>query len=278
MYLSLNWLRDYVDIPKSLSPEELGEKLTMHTVEIDDVLKEGDKFKNIVVGKIVEVKKHPNADKLQLAVLDVKNETLEIVCGAPNIKAGQAVPVALVGAVLPNGMEIKKTEIRGLGSSGMLLAEDEIGLGDDHDGILILESNAKTGEPFADYLKLKDVIFEVDNKSITHRGDLWGHYGIAREIAAFLETKTTKLFRSLVTDEIKVDVEDININVKIDDYELCPRYMAVAMNGIKVEESPEWLRDRLVAVGVRPISNIVDFTVLAAHHPANRHRLLTIRN
>lgn len=113
MYLSLNWLKDFVDIPKKITPEELGLKLTMHTVEIDSVQKQSDKYKNVIVGKILEVNKHPNADKLRLAKVDIKKEVLDIVCGAPNIEPGQLVPVALVGAVLPNGLEIKEAEIRG---------------------------------------------------------------------------------------------------------------------------------------------------------------------
>jgi len=113
MYLSLNWLKDFVDIPKKITPEELGLKLTMHTVEIDSVQKQSDKYKNVIVGKILEVNKHPNADKLRLAKVDIKKEVLDIVCGAPNIEPGQLVPVALVGAVLPNELEIKEAEIRG---------------------------------------------------------------------------------------------------------------------------------------------------------------------
>ncbi len=261
MYLSLNWLKDFVSLPRSLKPEELAVKLTMHTVEIDGVTREAEKYKNVVVGRILAVKPHPNADKLQLAEVDVKSETLEIVCGAPNIEAGQHVPVALVGAVLPNGLMIKEAEIRGMKSRGMLCAEDELGLGEDHAGIMVLGGKAKIGQPFADYLGVKDVVFEVDNKSITHRPDLWSHYGMAREIAAFLDCP----FKAISPAPVKVSAKNkdknrISLTVKVDDHKLCPRYMAVAIGNIKIEPSPQWLQDRLVAAGTRPINNIVDVT------------------
>lgn len=260
MYLSLNWLKDYVKIPNGLSPEDLGTKLTTHTVEIDGVIKQEDKFKNIVVGKILEVKKHPNADRLRIAIVDVGEEKLTIVCGAPNIEKGQMVPVALVGAFLPNGMEIKKAKVRGEFSSGMLCAEDELSLGDDHAGIMILEKNTKIGLNLADYLKIKDVIFEVDNKSITNRPDLWGHLGMAREIGVFLNTDLTKKFKALMAPEEIKGQKKFDLEVKVEDFELCPRYMAVGMDNIKIAPSPKWLEERLIAVGIRPINNIVDIS------------------
>ena len=260
MNLSLNWLKDFVDIPKRLTPEELGLKLTMHTVEIDSVQKQDKKFANIFVGKILEINKHPNADKLQLVKIDIKTKVLDVVCGANNIAVGQLVPVATVGAIMPNGLEIKESEIRGQRSFGMLCAEDELGLGEDHSGILILDEKAKIGQNLSDYLKIEDVIFEVDNKSITHRPDLWSHYGMARDIAAFLKTKTTKKFEQINKTEIKIDAEKIKLKVGVEDQKLCSRYMGIIMEGIKITASPKWLQDRLISVGVRPISNIVDVT------------------
>ncbi|MCX6796235.1 MAG: phenylalanine--tRNA ligase subunit beta [Candidatus Falkowbacteria bacterium] len=260
MNLSLNWLKDFVDIPKKITPEELGLKLTMHTVEIDSVQKQADKYKNIVVGKILEISKHPDADKLQLVKVDIKKKVLDIVCGATNIAVGQLVPVALVGAILPNGLEIKAAEIRGQKSAGMLCAEDELGLGEDHAGILILDERAKVGQSLADYLNIADVVFDVDNKSITHRPDLWGHYGLAREIATFLKIKTTKKFEQISQAKIKIDQEENKLEVKVEDFKLCPRYLGIIMSGIKIASSPKWLQDRLVSVGVRPINNIVDAT------------------
>lgn len=256
MFLSLDWLKDYVEIPRGLEAEELARLLTMRTVEIDSVQKQAEKFKNVVVGRIKEVRPHPNADRLRLARVDIgEKEELEIVCGADNIVPGQLVPVALVGAVLPNGLEIKEAEIRGVKSRGMLCAEDELGLSDDHSGILILEKKAKVGQNLAEYLGWSDVVFEVDNKSITNRPDLWGHYGIAREISAFLGTKFKGRDFKLPAVE-----EDEAIKVKIEDFKLCPRYLAAVVKNVKVERSPAWLEKRLLAVGARPINNIVDIT------------------
>jgi len=258
MYLSLDWLKDFVRIPRSITPEELGLRLTMHTVEIDSIEKQVDKFKNIVVGKILTLKKHPNASRLQLVWVDAGSEKFEIVCGAPNLKEGQLVPLAKVGAVLPNGLEIKESEIRGVKSVGMLCAEDELGLGDDHSGILILDNKAKIGQNLAEHYKLKDVIFEVDNKSITHRPDLWSHYGMAREIAAFLKEK----FRKYKPNKkvLTRSTNDIKLKMKVESYRQCPRYMAIGLTGIKIEASPKWMQERLIACGMRPINNIVDVT------------------
>ena len=255
MYLSLNWLKDFIDIPKKITIEELNNRLISHTVEIDNVLKQEDKFANIVVGKILEIKKHPNADKLQLTIVDIKSEKLNIVCGASNIKENQLVPVALIGAVMPNGLEIKKTEIRGVESFGMLCAEDELGLGDDHSGIMILDSQAKIGESFATFLKLKDTIFEIDNKSITNRPDLWGHYGMAREIACFLDIKLKKYN---IKEEKGENIKKLNI--KIENSKLCQRYVGAIIDNIKIQPSPKWIQERLIAVGINPINNIVDAT------------------
>ncbi|MFH0955802.1 MAG: phenylalanine--tRNA ligase subunit beta [Candidatus Falkowbacteria bacterium] len=263
MLLSLNWLKDFVDIPKEVSPDELGKKLTLHTVEVEKVEPQADKYKKVVVGKILEVKSHPSANRLKLALVDIREEKLEIVCGASNIKAGQFVPVALVGAILPacagrpSGLEVKPVEIRGVKSNGMLCAEDELGLGADHTGILILEK-AKTGQDFADYLKLNDVIFEVDNKSITHRADLWSHYGLARDISVFLDTKF-KAYRPKA-GILKAKKITFRFKVKIEDFSLCPRYMAVGLENIKIAPSPKWMQDRLLACGMRPINNVVDVT------------------
>ncbi len=261
MYLSLDWLKDYVDVPKNITPEELGLKLTMHTVEIDEVINQTNQFDKVVVGKVLSVKKHPGADRLNLAKVDVsKKEPLEIVCGASNLKNGQLVPVALIGAVLSGDFKIEAREVRGEKSEGMICAEDELGLGDDHEGIMVLEKRAKVGQKFSDYLKLKDTIFDVDNKSITNRPDLWGHVGMAREIAVFLESKNTKKFDSILENKLKGGDSLEQINVKVEDKDLCPRYMAVKVEGVEIKKSPEWIKTRLQAIGMRPINNIVDVT------------------
>lgn len=258
MYLSLNWLKDFVDISSRQTPEELAAALTLHTVEVESVQKESEKYKNVIVAKILKIEKHPNADKLQLATVDIKTEKLTVVCGAMNIKVGQKVPLAMIGAILPNGMEIKEAEVRGVKSTGMLCAEDELGLGEDHSGIYILDDKAKVGRPLAEYLKLSDVIFEVDNKSLTNRPDLWGHYGMARELATLLKRK---FLPYQVSDLTGLTAGLANKpDVKVNDTKLCPRYMALALDNIKIAPSPRWLQSRLIAVGMRPINNIVDIT------------------
>ncbi len=260
MYLSLEWLKDFVEIPKNLKPEELGSKLTVHTVEIDGVEKQADKYRKVVVGKIMEIKEHPKADKLQLAVVDVKTEKLNIVCGASNIKVGQMVPVALVGAVLPGNFEIKPAIIRGEESFGMMCAEDELGLGEDHSGIMQLDESAKLGTDLASHLKLDDVVFEVDNKSITNRPDLWSHHGMAREIATFLKTKRLKDLIILNKEDLNIDTTELDLKVKIEDKSECSRYMAVSVSGIEIEASPKWMQTRLISADIKPINNIVDIT------------------
>jgi len=260
MLLSLNWLKEYVNIPKSLSAEELAEKMTLHTVEVEGIEKEGEKFKGIVVGEILEVKKHGNATHLQIAEVNIGKTKLTIVCGAPNIAPGQLVPVATVGTIMPGGMEIKEAEIRGEKSFGMLCAEDELGLGTDHSGIMILEK-AKIGQSLAEYLKLDDIILEVDNKSLSNRPDLFSHYGIAREISAFLDVKLNELkLKKIKADHGDKHAKLEKLDVKIEDKNLCPRYMAVKINGVKIADSPAWLQKKLISVGAKPINNIVDIT------------------
>lgn len=258
MNLSLNWLKEFVDIPKNIKAEEIGKSLTMHTVEVEEIRKEADVFDNVVVGKIIEVKKHPNADRLQVATVDAGGEKLNIVCGAPNIAPGQRVPVALVGSVLPNGLEIKEAEVRGELSRGMLCAPDELGLGDDHSGILILDKNAKVSKPLAEHFKMEDTIIEVDNKSLSNRPDLWGHLGMAREISAIHNFKFKDYKYDL--DKLNCDNDCEKISVKVENHKDCPRYMALSMRNIKIEKSPKWIEEKLLAVGLRPINNIVDIT------------------
>jgi len=259
MYLSLNWLKDFVKIPNNISSEELAARLTLHTVEVENITDQAKKFDKVVIGKILEISRHPNADRLQLTKIDIgAKEILSIVCGASNIEVGQLVPVAMVGAKLPNGLEIKEAEVRGEKSQGMLCAADELGLGDDHSGILILEANAKIGQSFAKHLHLDDTIFEVDNKSLTNRPDLWSHMGMAREISAILSSKFTAYKPSEKNKHKKTG--NIKLNVKVEATDVCNRYMAVAIEGIKVESSPNWMQQKLIAAGVRPINNIVDIT------------------
>jgi len=253
MYISKNWLKDHVSGLDSLGAKELGLKMTMAMAEVEGYVDQKKSLEGVVVGEILEIKKHPNADKLKLAIIDIASKKLSIVCGAPNIAKGQKVPVALVGATLPNGMKIEKAKVRGENSEGMLCAEDELGLGSDHSGILILDPKLKVGEPLSRALGLDDIVYEIDNKSLTHRPDLWSHYGVARELAAILDEK-------IKTYQPKVKAGNQKLNIEIKDYALCPRYMGIVIEGIEIASSPDWLKQRVEAVGMRSINNIVDIT------------------
>lgn len=250
MKYSYNWLKELSKT--KLSPEKLADLFMMHSFEVEGLEKIGRDFKNIVVGKILEIKKHPNADKLQIAVVDIVSKKMEIICGAPNIQIGQKVPVALSGAKLPGG-EIKEVEIRGIKSCGMLCAEDELGLGDDHSGIMILDDNLKIGIPLEDALSINDTVLDVD--VLSNRGhDALSHMGLAREICV-LEGK--KLKDVLKIPKIKSSQK---LKITIEDKNLCSRYMGAVVEGVKVKESPLWIKSRLLACGFRPINNIVDAT------------------
>jgi phenylalanyl-tRNA synthetase beta chain len=260
MYISLNWLKDFVKIPAKINPAVLAEKLTGHTVEVEGFVNSGEQFDRVVVGKVLEVAKHPNADRLRLTVVDVKKTKLNIVCGAPNVAPGQLVAVALVGAILPNGLEIKAAEIRGEKSAGMICAEDELGLGKDHEGIMVLNGDAKIGEPFAKYLKAEDIVLEIDNKSLSNRPDLLNHYGLAREVAAIFSLPLKPYDKFFQKKWNFAEAKENTLEVKVKEPELCARYQALKVENIEVKESPAWLKERLVAINQRPINNIVDLT------------------
>lgn len=261
MNVSLNILKQFVNL-SNISPEEIRDKLTAHTVEVEKIINPQERFNNVVVAKILEVKKHSQADKLQIALVDAgEKEPLKIVCGAPNIAVGQLVPLAKIGAVLGEGFEIKKAEIRGEESFGMLCAPDELGLGDDHSGIMILDEKAKVGQDFAKYLNLDNIILEVDNKSLSNRPDLWGHYGLARELSVLFNKKLS----NYEVKEIKIkkvketkNKKSENITVDIKAKNLCRRYLALKIDNVKIEESPAWLKNELNSLGINPINNIVD--------------------
>jgi len=258
MKLSCQWLKELVAFKES--PEQLARLLTMHVAQVEGVTKLSQELDKVVAAKILEIKKHPNADKLQVVLVQIneQGEKLTIVCGAPNIKIGQMVPLALPGARLPNGMEIKASAIRGVQSAGMLCAEDELGLGPDHQGIYILPAKAKIGEPLAKLLQLDDIILDVENKSITHRPDLFSINGFAKEICAIKGLKPKLNKNNIQVSKLGKNLNPVKIQIK--DSRLCPRYMAVVIDGIKIAPSPLWMQNRLRNLGIRPINNIVDIT------------------
>lgn len=249
MKLSTAWLKDYVD--SDLSIEKLVEKLNVTGTEVDSVSFGLDE--NVVVAKIKKVEKHPDADRLRIAtVFDGEND-LNIVCGAPNIYEGMVAPLAKIGTVLSGG-EIKRTKIRGVESEGMLCAEDELGLGEDHSGIIDLPKDYTIGKSLASYIS-KEAVLELE---ITpNRGDCLSHIGVAREIAAFSNKQITK--KPISLNMSGANVKD-TLEVEIEDKKLCPQYMARVIDGVKIAPSPKWLQERLLSIGQKPINNIVDVT------------------
>ena len=259
MKLSLNWLKDFVNIPKGVTPEILASKLMLTTTEIEGMEKRGEVLDKLVVGFVKTREKHPNADRLSVTKVDIGGgKILNIICGAPNIAAGQKVVVALPGVTLPNGLTLERREVRGIVSEGMICSADEMGLGpSSHAGIMVLSGAAKVGAKVSTVLPMKDVIYEIDNKSLSHRSDLWGHYGMAREVAAILGQK----FKEYKIKKAKnISKSAIKFEVKVQNKKLCPRYLGAVVENIKIGPSPAWLSTRLESVGVRPINNIVDIT------------------
>ncbi|HLD20665.1 MAG TPA: phenylalanine--tRNA ligase subunit beta [Patescibacteria group bacterium] len=263
MLISKKWVQEFVTASKGLSDADLSQHLTLSTVEVESVKDQAAALDHIVVGVIESVAAHPNADKLQVCQVDVGGRTAQIVCGGTNVAPGMKVAVALPGAwVKWHGegelVEIKKTKLRGEDSEGMICSSNEIGLSQtegDHEIRDLGGVDAKTGTPLATALGLDDVIFDIEHKSLTNRPDLMGHYGMAREIAALTRSKLA----SYEPKKIPAG-KGVGLSVKVEDAVACPRYMAVAMEGIVVGDSPDWIRHRLEACGVRSINNVVDVT------------------
>lgn len=253
MLVSLKWLRDYIDV--ELTPEEIAAKLTMAGLEVDSINRINPGFCGVVVAKILSVEPHPNADKLSLCEVSTGDQVFPVVCGAKNINAGDIVPLAKVGATIPGGYTIKSSRLRGEISKGMLCSEEELEIGEDTTGIMMLPDNLKLGEDLAVALDLKDVALEI---SITpNRSDCLSMIGIAREIAAMTGEKVR--YPDIEFEEKGGDTTALT-SVGILDPELCPRYAARLIKNIEIKPSPAWMRMRLESVGLRAINNIVDVT------------------
>jgi phenylalanyl-tRNA synthetase beta chain len=253
MLVSLRWLKDYVDI--ELEPSELAERLTMAGLEVDAIRETKPDFSRVVVAKILSLKPHPDSEKLSLCEVSTGAEVLPIVCGAGNIKAGDVVPLALVGAVIPGGYTIKSSRIRGERSEGMLCAEAELGIGPDQSGIMILPPGFALGMDLIDALDLRDIVFDI---GVTpNRSDCLSIVGIAREIAAITEKKLK--MPDVFVKENDEDIQKVAV-VEILDPDLCPRYTARMIKQVTIRPSPFWLRRRLESVGMRAINNVVDVT------------------
>lgn len=254
MLISLDWLKQYVDIKEDIP--QLENALTMIGQEVEAIDIQGKHLDNVVIGQITEYGKHPNSDKLTLLKVNVGDEEeLQIICGAPNHKLGDKVVVAKIGAVLPGDFKIKKSKIRDVESFGMLCSQVELGIGEDGDGIIILPEDAPIGEEYRKYAGLDDVIFELE---ITpNRPDCLSHIGIAREVAAYYGRKVK--YPSYTLSEV-IDSVNNYAKVRVEDKERCKRYMGRVIRNVTVAESPEWLKKRIRAMGLKPINNIVDIT------------------
>ena len=277
MKVSLNWIKDYVDLPADMDLKRLAYDLTMSTVEVEDTIELAKQFDHMVVGRIKTIEQHPNADKLKVCKTDIGGEVKDIVCGGSNLTEGMKVAVALPGAMCKwHGegelVEIKKSKLRGVESYGMICGAVEIGLSDlfptkEETHILDLSDfDAPAGTPLADALELNDIILEIDNKSMTNRPDLWGHYGIARELAALygLPLKPIAPYRS--------DVGQGSLTVTVEDTERCPRYVAASIENLYVKPATYKMQSRIWKVGMRPINALVDVTnyvMLATGQPTH---------
>ena len=276
MKLSLSWIRDYVKIPEDADLKKLAYDLTMSTVEVEDVEYLARRFDNMVVGLIEKIEPHPNADKLRVCQVNIGSDVKTIVCGGINLREGMRVAVSCPGAIVRwhgqgEPVEIKNSKLRGVESYGMICASDEIGLGDlfpasQEAEILDLSAfEVPAGTPLATALDLDDVLLEIDNKSMTNRPDLWGHYGIAREIAALYNLPLMEIepYRAETQSDFKVEIESPD---------RCARYIGVEMNGVEVKPSPYKMQSRIWKAGMRPINALVDITnyvMLATGNPTH---------
>jgi phenylalanyl-tRNA synthetase beta chain len=254
MFVSMRWLARHVSLD-GITPEQLCDDLTLSTAEVEGLERFAPQLRDVVVGLVETQEKHPDAEKLSLCRVEVGEDApLAIVCGAPNVAAGQKVAVARVGTTLPGDFKIKKTKIRGVESHGMICSVRELDLGEEHDGIWVLPEYARIGASVAEALDIDDWIIEIDNKSLTHRPDLWGHRGIAREIAAIYERPLLPLDTALPktgnATPYPVAIET----------EGCARYIGLPIDGVSKGPSPDWLRWLLLAVGQRPIDLLVDLS------------------
>ncbi len=261
MLISLNWIKDFVEIP-DMPAKELGSLFTLATAEVEDIKVVGESLRPILCVEIKSLRPHPDSDKLNLVTFDLgKAETKEVVCGAPNVRAGLKVPYAPIGTTLPNGMTLEPKKIRGILSDGMLCSEVELGLGEGKSGLMELRSDVKPGTPLTEYLKLdSDVILDVDNKSLTHRPDLWGYLGLAREFAAShkkpLKNRFTPEWEKTIEAKFSKDPAPINLNVSPDS--ACLAYLGLSIDIPSMGETPQWMKYRLETVGSRSINLIVD--------------------
>jgi len=265
MKISYNWLKKYTD--SQLTDTEAANKLTLTGLEVEETVTTGSDFENFVVGYVKNVRNHPNADKLQICDVDNGDENVQIICGAKNVAQGQYVPVAKAGATMPLPMKdgsfltIKKMKLRGETSNGMICSEAELGIGSDHSGILVFDKEYKPGTPLNSVIgTTKDTVFDIG--LTPNRPDAACHIGVARDLAAVTEQPLKNPYSTIVTDHKKLDDP---ITVTVLDGKKCPRYAGMVVKNVTVKESPNWLKSRLTAIGLRPINNVVDVTNFILH-------------
>ncbi len=272
MKISLNWLRDYIALEQT--PQEICDILTEIGLEVEgmetiECIKGG--LRGVVVGEVQTCEKHPNADRLSLTTVDVgSDEKLQIVCGAPNVAVGQKVLVATIGTTLydreGSPWQIKKGKIRGTESRGMICAEDELGLGNTHDGIVVMDDEAKVGAAASEYFDTgEDIVYDIG--LTPNRSDATCHLGVARDLAAALKINHGHTGEVVIpsVDGWKIDNQDHKVTIEVENHEACPRYAGVSLQNITIGESPQWLKDKLNSIGVRPINNVVDATNFVLH-------------
>ena len=272
MTISYNWLSEY--LPEKIEPEKLSKILTSIGLEVESLeayenIKGG--LKGLVIGEVLECEKHPGADKLSITKVNVgSGEPLQIVCGAPNVAAGQKVVVATVGTTIyhtsGDSLTMKVAKIRGVESHGMICAEDEIGFGDSHAGIMVLPADAKVGTPASEYFGIyHDYVYEIG--LTPNRMDAMSHLGVAKDVCAYLSHHISKKAKAKTpyTNGLKADNHDLPIKVTIENQDACQRYAGISLKNVTVKESPQWLQNRLKSIGLRPINNIVDITNFVLH-------------
>ncbi|TGD45658.1 phenylalanine--tRNA ligase subunit beta [Halobacteriovorax sp. Y22] len=265
MLISIDWIKDFVKVP-DLDANEIGSKFTLATAEVEDVLSVGDHLEAITVVEVLEKEKHPEADKLNLVTFTNGKDKFQVVCGAANVRFGMRTAYAPLGITLPNGLTLEPKKIRGVLSEGMLCSEEELGFAEDSAGIIELDKvfdNPELGKNMLElYNEKKDVLLDVDNKSLTHRPDLWGHFGIAREFATIFENELQNPFNESWSKDLKskFSSDSAPMKIKVEEGTSCLGYFGLSVDNVKVGESPLWMKKRLQAVGLRPINNIVDIS------------------
>jgi phenylalanyl-tRNA synthetase beta chain len=254
MYISMNWISEFTDI-SGLNLKELIGRFTLSTAEVEEIHEYGKNIRDVVVGKIIDLQDHPNSKKLHLVKVDIGTEVVDCVCGAPNVYVGAIVPFAKLGGQVGD-LEIKEAKIAGEISHGMCCSEKELGISDDHSGLMMLDDTYPLGTDIKTFMQLEDTIFEVDNKSLTNRPDLWGHYGIAREISVL----TKRPLKPLDVVNTEVYKELAQIDVKVENTDKTFRYSCITISNIKQKKSPVNMRIRLTYCGMRPINLLADLT------------------